>query len=83
MPSYTNTNFKTDPGEDLIPNLVANTGTFARGPCRSIRFTTTGTFIGLTAAGVSRTITGFAAGEVVAISFKSRTGGTADVELFY
>jgi hypothetical protein len=71
------------PGWDIVPNLVANTGTFAGGPCRALRCTATGTFIGLTLAGVSRTITFYSQGELLVVSFKSRTGGTADVELVY
>lgn len=71
----------TAPADDIVPNLVAGTGAFS--PCRSIRFTTTGTFIGVTNAGNSRTVTGYFQGEVLPVSFKSRTGGTADVELLY
>lgn len=69
------------PGIDIVPNLVAGVGSFS--PCRAIRFTTTGTFIGVTLANNTRTVTGYFQGEQINVSFKSRTGGTADVELIY
>lgn len=82
----------TATAEDVIPNLVANTGTFSSlhgiNNCRAIRFITAGTFIGLTKRSATlsgppaRTITG-AIGDYVLAAFISRTGGTADVELHY
>jgi hypothetical protein len=71
--------------EDIVTNLVANTGTFAKGPCRAMYALTAGTFIGLMlgSGDTARTKTFVNAGELFAGSFKSRTGGTADVELWY
>jgi hypothetical protein len=82
----------SSPAEDVIPNLVANVGTFLTlheiTNCRAIRFTTAGTFIGRTVrsaviAGTPvRTVTGVV-GERIDVRFLSRTGGTADVDLLY
>lgn len=73
--------------DDVFENLAAGVGTFQTlfgiPNCRQIYFRTAGTFIGLTvASGTARTITR-AAGDVVNIRFKSRTGGTADVDVLY
>lgn len=82
----------TGSAEDIIPNLVANTGLFSSlhgvHNCRAIRFTSAGTFIGRTVRSArlsgtpTRTITG-AVGDYIPVKFLSRTGGTADVELLY
>lgn len=74
--------------EDVLVVLTATTGTVPTlfgAPLithsRRVRFVTAGTFIGLTKRGVSRTLTGVI-GEVFDVSFISKTGGTADVELY-
>ncbi len=71
------------PGVDIVPNASGATGAFATGPCRALRCTTVGTFIGLTKNGQPRTVTFYAQGEVLEVGFQSRTGGTGDVELIY
>lgn len=74
--------------EDVLAVPTATTGTmgtlFAAPAilnCRRVRFVTAGTFIGLTKRGVSRTLTGVV-GEVFDVAFQSKTGGTADTELY-
>jgi hypothetical protein len=87
MPKMDNArgNIASWPAQDVIQNLVANTGTFANGTCRSVRALTTGTFIGLMpeSGATPRTVTFVTAGELLPYCFSSRTGGTADVELIY
>lgn len=82
MASYNNTptSGRIDPAEDII---VSTLTTFVGGPCRRVRCITAGTFIGLTYAGISRTVTFYAPGEVLDISFRSQTGGTGTFELIY
>lgn len=78
----------TATAEDVIPNLVANVGTFSSlhgiQNCRAMYFITTGTFIGLPKrpGAPARTLTR-TAGDYVLAAFISRTGGNADVELHY
>jgi hypothetical protein len=72
--------------EDAVPVAAASTGSMITlanaqaNACAGIRFATAGTFIGTTKRGTAVTFTG-AAGEVLEISFTSKTGGTADVHV--
>jgi hypothetical protein len=67
--------------EDIVTLTMAG-DTMPLGPCRAIRCLTAGTIIGLTKAGNSRTIT-MAANEVLAISFRSVTGGNGTFQALY
>lgn len=70
--------------EDIIPAAAAATGTILSlagvERCQGIRFVTAGTFVGNTARGAARTVTG-AVGAIVPVSFTTKAVGTADVEL--
>lgn len=74
----------TDYYEDIVPAAAAATGTLLSlagvERCHGIRFVTGGTFVGNTARGTARTVTG-AVGVIIPVSFTTKAAGTADVEL--
>jgi hypothetical protein len=76
---------KIAPGEDIVPVVPSDTVDFAEGPCRQLRCTATGTFVGLTRAGHTRTVTMFYQGEHLPVSFKriNATGTTGSYEAIY
>lgn len=87
MPAYHDTDAlgRMGPGEDIIPITPDDANDLANGPCRAIRCTTVGHFVGVTVSGNTRTVTMYQQGEVLNNSFKRilATGTTGAYEAIY